>query len=287
MKEIKTSLDKYLDRMKISEADKIIEEAMKLVCGFKCFYEEARLSLDSNKPIIAYRKIKKAIEFAKKKEEFIKGYKLIGEILESIGSFDEALPFLEESLKLAKELKDIEEQISILNSIANIYFRKEDIEKSLEYCQKAIQLYNLQEKLLKTEEIAITYNNAAIIYNKTKQHEKAIEHLKKAIKLSIDPEKLPLYKLNLGYTYTKIKDFKNAEKYLLEALESFKKAKNKLGEAKTYRYLAMYYRERKDLEKAAEYYQKAYQILNSIGKKYDAEKILREIEELNNQSILP
>jgi hypothetical protein len=34
-----------------------------------------------------------------------------------------------------------------------------------------------------------------------------------------------------------------------------------------------------------EYYQKAYKILSSIDKKYDAEKVLKEIEELNKQTI--
>jgi tetratricopeptide (TPR) repeat protein len=282
---IETPLDKYLDRVKISEMDMAIEMIMEATCGFECFHDEAKLFLNNDNPIVAYRSIKKAMEFAKEKEQFMRGYKLIGEILDSVGFFEEALSFFEESLKLAEELKDIKNQINILNSIAGIYFRKEGAEKSLECYQKALQLYNSQKKPPEIEEIATIYNNIAVVYNKEKQYEKAIEYFKKAIELSTDPEKSSLYKLNLGHTYTKMKDFKNAEKCLLEAFESFKKMKNELGKAKSYKYFAIYHKEKGSLKKAMEYYQRTYKILNSIGKKYEAEEILEEIEELNKQTI--
>jgi tetratricopeptide (TPR) repeat protein len=232
------------------------------------------------------------MEFAKEKEQFIKGYKLIGEILSSVGYFEEALSFFEKSLKLAEEIEDLEKQISILNSIAGTYSKKGETKKSLEYYQKALQLHNnvdTEEKPSKIE-IATIYNNIAITYNKEKEYQKAIEYLKKAIEIGTqyeltDPEKLLLYKLNLGYTYMEIKDYKNAEKYLSEALKGFKKIKDKSGEAKSYRYLALYYKEKGEIEKAIECYQKAYKILNSIDKKDDAEKILEEIEELNKQTV--
>jgi tetratricopeptide (TPR) repeat protein len=293
-KTIETPLDQYIDHVKIDKDEEIIELVMEKLFGFEYYYNEAKLFYNNNNPIVAYRSIKKAMELAESEEQFMLGSKLIGEILSSVGYFEEAFPFFEESLELSKKLEDAGMQAMIIISMAKAYSEKGELDKSISCYEKGLQLYNRLgypvnngiEEVGEVFEIATAYNNIAVIYNKKGQHLKAIEYLKKAIEVSskysyIDLKKVILYKLNLGYAYMQCKDYDNAEKYMLEALKDSKQINDEHREAKSYRYLGTLYKEKGDTEKAVKYYKKAYKLLRLINKKEEANKILKEIEDLN------
>jgi tetratricopeptide (TPR) repeat protein len=81
-----------------------------------------------------------------------------------------------------------------------------------------------------------------------------------------------LWKLNLGNTYRKMKDYEKAEKYLLEGLEGVKKVGDKYWEATGYQYLGWLYTDKGDKKTAKDYLTRAYNLFKSIG----AEGMLRE-----------
>ena len=85
----------------------------------------------------------------------------------------------------------------------------------------------------------------------------------------------------IGNFYSNLKDYKNAEKYYIEALEGAKKIGNKRVEAGAYSGLGYIYKKKGDKKKAKEYYTNAYNNYKAAGDKVNAEYTLKLIKKLN------
>ena len=69
----------------------------------------------------------------------------------------------------------------------------------------------------------------------------------------------------LGYVYFKIKDFKNAKKYLTEGLKKSIKFGDKKLQALAYFYLGDLYFSENKIQEAKYNFKKAYELYNSLG----------------------
>jgi len=78
-----------------------------------------------------------------------------------------------------------------------------------------------------------------------------------------------------------LKNYKNAEKYYLEALEGAKKIGNKGIEGGSYIGLGDLYEKKGDKKKAREYYINAYNAYKASGDKFGEEVVLRGIKRLD------
>jgi len=92
-----------------------------------------------------------------------------------------------------------------------------------------------------------------------------------------------MWKLNLGNTYRKMKDYEKAKKYILEGLEGVKKVGDKYWEAYRYESLGWLYRDKGDKKTAKDYLTRAYNLYKSIGAERDAEEVLSDIRELEKK----
>ncbi len=90
--------------------------------------------------------------------------------------------------------------------------------------------------------------------------------------------------LNLGETYRKAKDYKNAKFYLEEGLKRVQKVGDKYWEGVGYGYLGLYYKDLGDRKLAREYYNKALEIFKSIGAQSDALVALFLTETLESET---
>jgi tetratricopeptide (TPR) repeat protein len=114
-----------------------------------------------------------------------------------MGYLDDALLYDSRSLSLARDLGDKSMQATILNNIANIYEKKDELDKALGYYEESLRL-ETDEK-----EKATTYNNIAIIYVNKGDYQKAVEYFQKAIEIKErygDYHIASQIKLNLGET---------------------------------------------------------------------------------------
>lgn len=85
-----------------------------------------------------------------------------------------------------------------------------------------------------------------------------------------------IVKISSGNPYRRMKDYKKAEKYLLEGLEGVKKVGDKYWEATAYAHLSLLYKNQGNKAKAEEYFIRAYQLYKSIGAEESAKGILYE-----------
>jgi tetratricopeptide (TPR) repeat protein len=233
--------------------------------------------LRTGKIKLAYENFKKTISYTNDKEELMYNYRYIGKFLHEVGRLNDSLLYYNKALNLAKDLGDKTMQIFIIDEIAEIYEDKGDLDKALSYYMKPLSL-EIDEK----EKVGV-YNNVANIYAKKGDYQKAIEYHRKAIEideiynLDIGTAK---HKLDFGETYRKIKDYRNAEKYLSEGLEIAKKVGDKFWEATGYRYLGNLYRDKGDKETAKEYYIRAYKLYKTTFAEEDAQGVLNDIKKI-------
>jgi len=241
------------------------------LCLGETYYNVGELNL-------AYENAKKAESLTDNKEDLMYIYNLIGNILLRMGRLDDALLYSSKSLSLAKDLNNTDMQSAGLNIIANIYEKRKELDKALSYYEESLSL-QVNEKVK-----AGIYNNIAIIYHYKGNYQNAIEYFQKAIEIEEkygDYHGVSMKKLNLGFTFSKIKDYEKAEKYLSEGLEGVKKVGDKLWEATGYGYFGILYIIKGDKETAREYYNRAYNLFKSIGAEGNAQEVLNEIKKVS------
>jgi tetratricopeptide (TPR) repeat protein len=228
----------------------------------------------------AYENFKKAESLTNKKENLMQIYSRIGKILDLMNRIDDALIYYNKSLSLAKDLGNTDIQASVLNDIASILLHKGELDKALSYYNEYLNLTKDKED----EDKAIVYSEISIIYYAKGEYQKAIQYIQKAIEIAEkykNYHSVSFYKIHLGSYYRRIKDYKNAEKYLLEGLEGVKKIGDKYWEATGCRYLGWLYKDKGDRKKAEECYNHAYNLYVSIGSEKDAQDVLNEKQSLD------
>ncbi|HDD43551.1 MAG TPA: tetratricopeptide repeat protein [Candidatus Desulfofervidus auxilii] len=137
------------------------------------------------------------------------------------------------------------------------------IDKALVYYEEARNLTS--DELMK---LALNVEITDLLISGKNNYEEAIPYLKEAMYIS---EKLNKNIENtwaiviLGYVYFKIKDFKNAKKYLTEGLKKSIKFDDKKLQALAYFYLGDLYFSENKIQEAKYNFKKAYELYNSLG----------------------
>ena len=131
--------------------------------------------------------------------------------------YGQAMRYLEESFALFKEMDDPFRLIGSMNNLGNLYHDIDMDAKALEYYTQA---YALSEK--NGAKFADPLNNVGNLYFAQGNYQVAIEYYQKGLDIEREHNnKLGILNTvtNMGITYTKAKQAKNAQRYLDEALK--------------------------------------------------------------------
>jgi tetratricopeptide (TPR) repeat protein len=240
---------------------------------------------------LALENMKKAESLTNNKEDLMDICNQIGLILKEMGSLDKALLYFSRSLSLAKDLGDIDMQATLINNIGEIYMEKGELDKALSYYEEFLNL-SINEK----EKEKAYFWIARICVEKSKYQTgkrsknqnlyKAVEYFQKAIEIAEkygDLLNASIDKLFLGDTYRIMKDYENAEQYLLEGLKGVERVNNVYWVAMGYWYLGKLYDDKVvGPTKVREYYVRAYELFDFIGAEKEAQAVLKKIEEIDD-----
>ncbi|MEX2234301.1 MAG: tetratricopeptide repeat protein [Cyclobacteriaceae bacterium] len=131
--------------------------------------------------------------------------------------YGQAMRYLEESYALFREIGDPFRLIGSMNNLGNLYLDIDMYDKALNYYTEA---YALSEK--NGAKFGDPLNNVGNIYFNQGNYQVAIGYYQKALDIEREHNnKLGVLNTvtNMGITYTKAKQAKNAERYLNEALK--------------------------------------------------------------------
>lgn len=178
-------------------------------------------------------------------------------------NFEEALTYFFKALSMDESRGDIMATSRPLNNIGLIYQDMSLFDKALEYHQRALKIR--EEYGLKKDQVA-SLNNIGICYKNLGKLDEAIKVYEKGIALAKATDNyFDYYKLldNLANVYQIKEDFPKAIETYLRALERVDNFNiNEKGLLSTYSNLTSVYNKVNNPEKALEYAEKAFDILN-------------------------
>ena len=190
---------------------------------------------------------------------------LSGKTCVHVGQYDEAKPFLEESLIIHRAIGDRAREGAILNNLATIYQARGDYETARRYLQEALAIQRTSGD--RAGEGAIL-NNLATIYQARGDYATALRYLEEALTLQRASggrmgESATLN--NRSQIYKARGDYDAAQRDLEASLTIKRAIGDRAGEGATLNNLSQIYDVRRDYETARRYLEEALAIQRAIG----------------------
>lgn len=152
------------------------------------------------------------------------------------------------------------------NTLGNVYFRRSDYVKALDYNFQALKI---REELGDKKGMSNSYNNIGIIYTNQSDYPKALEYhfksLKMAEALGEDNAMARSYN-NIGNIYI-LSDLPKALEYYFKSLKIKEKLGDKKGMITSYNNIGQIYYKQSDFSKALEYNYRSRKIAEALGNK--------------------
>jgi len=214
----------------------------------------------------------KALEYAvKSKDNYIIAsiYNNLGVLYTDMSNYDKALKYLMKSLQLNKKMNEKMAVSTAYNNIGLVFYYDGNYDEALNYYKKALKI---KKQLNDSSGIALGYNNIGIIYYFKDKIDTTFKYFKKALKIY---EKLgqkrnsALALSNIGELYADIGLYNNSINYYLEANKIYEDLKDTFNITSVQKLLAQVYIEGKDINKAKEHLDIAYNFAKKAGYKND------------------
>lgn len=213
----KQALQQYLDMLEMAKARKDASYVITALSDMAILYTEGLNQPEKSKEV--YQQILRV----QKENNIPTGVSLstyvnLGAIYSKLGKADSALYILNLGLREALPLQDRSSLSSLYNNIGNVYYRKGDYQRALDYFQRNHQQHQVDGS---EEEIWLDY-------------------------------------LNMGDSWLALGRLDSAKIYLHKALDQAQINRDSLQLKESYSLLAQYYHKKKDDSRAYEYLQKTY-----------------------------
>ncbi|CAF1150063.1 unnamed protein product [Rotaria sordida] len=204
---------------------------------------------------------KKYIELNRKEEEEISIELIFGKLLIDMGQYDQSLKYFQ-SLLLNDPAQN-QDIARINNLIGSAYHSKGNLEKALEYYERAYDLM-INVRRMRLNDSARPLTNIGLVYHQKGQYNHALKLYLKAVEIFeiyYGKEHLKTTKTltNIGNIYTDIGEYRHALQYYKNVLKIQQRSLPlyHIDTAMTWNNIAVVYQKMNDLDRAFEYYQES------------------------------
>lgn len=223
----------------------------------------------SSKASENYQNALKISSTIKDKKEMLSAYLHLGIHCKKTEDITNSLKYLLEAIKISEEINDSNSEFTININLGSIYERTKDNRKAFECYKKAL---NINETTNKDEnDKAICYYKLGKLFHRERQIDSAKKYLMATLKIHEkrnDQEGLIMDYANIGGFSYEERDFVNAEKNYLKAIELAINFKDSVRLNTLYSSMGMLAEKQNKLEEALNYF--------NIGLKYITKKVSRE-----------
>ncbi len=213
--------------------------------------------------------------------------RIIGLSLMKKGNIDSASVYYYKALEILEPTKNTEKLGRLYDDMARMYRKLKQSERSLEFYDKALTLYEAENDL---EGIArINNESGAVFRDDFSDYKTANERFEKSLRIQRqrnDSVGIGYALEFLGYNQLLIKDYKKSESYLMQALAIREKLGDDFATMLNYTALGEYYNQTKQPQKSNEYFDKSNALAQKIKypdiQKYNYENIMHNYEVLGD-----
>jgi tetratricopeptide (TPR) repeat protein len=191
----------------------------------------------------------------------------LGNAWHSLGDYDRALDYLQQSLAIQREIGDKQGEGATLNNLSAIAHARGDYDRALDYLQQSLAI---RREIGDKQGEGVTLNNLATTAHARGDYDRALDYLRQslAIRREIGDKKGEGVTLsNLSQIYQARGDYDRALDYLQQALAIQREIGDKKGEGTTLNNLSAIAHARGDYDRALDYLQQSLAILREIGDK--------------------
>ena len=203
----------------------------------------------------------------------------IGGIYFQLGKYDLAMEKYTEAYEIRKAIGDLSGQTTSLNNISLIYHSRRDYMRALEFINQSIAL---SEEIGEKKYLGVRYGNRASIYQTLNIKDKALEDFKKALSIEESQghmEGIASQLTNIAGILGDMGKHDETFEYYTKVLNILENLGIKPGIANSLNNLGViYYKYKKDYEKAIDYLQRAVEIYKEINL---PNKLLETMNNLN------
>lgn len=184
-------------------------------------------------------------------------------------AYDTALYYLNRAMDNALLAEDKLQEARILNDMGVCYYRKNELEKSIDYLSRSLAI---REGLNDDEQLRNAYNNTAFIYKETGLIDQSLELNFKALALAEKQQNnssIAISLNNIGAMYHKfLKDPSRALEYYKKGLVISEKQGDKKGVSLVKNNIAAIYAEQDNVKEAVKWFEESLELRRETNYKF-------------------
>ncbi|MBP6472801.1 MAG: tetratricopeptide repeat protein, partial [Chloroflexi bacterium] len=191
----------------------------------------------------------------------------ISQIFTARGDYDTALNYLQQSLKIMQAIGDKAGEGTTLNNISQIFTARGDYDTALNYLQQSLKI---QQAIGNKAGEGATLSNMAATAQARGDYDTALDYFQQSLKIMQaigDKAGEGTTLNNISQIFTARGDYDTALNYLQQSLKIQQAIGNKAGEGATLSNMAATAQARGDYDTALDYFQQSLKIMQAIGDK--------------------
>lgn len=231
--------------------------------------------------------------------------KRLGGAYRSLGQYQRAIGFYQQSLEIRREIGDREDEAGVLNSFGNTCSSIGQYQQAIEFYQQSLEIrhesdHSPEQRLFQSEEEAISFMGLGAVYLSLGQYQQALDFYQQALELvreiskqsplpgknsnspkesqkSLEIVRKEIVRertnrareggvlLGLGNTHYSLGEHQQAFDFYQQALEIMRDTCDRGGEAAALDSLGIIYKLRGQYSQAIDYHQRSLEIMRKIG----------------------
>lgn len=246
--------------------DKWLQEITSYSSGMKNQIS-ARLFYDIGEYNLSIKIWEEGLTIVQKENNLLFFYAQLGNIgmaLNAIGKFTDAKKCLEESVKVCREIGNIQGEISQLQALGNIYRNLREFDNAIESFNKAVSLAEKNE----SDSLCSTLGNLATIYNQIEDYDNAIKILQKGLPIALatgSKQSEGSMLTSLGIAFFQKGDIEKAVDLVMESIKVTRQIGDRQGKCMSLHNLSNFCLQIEDYENCFKHSRNGLEIAKEIG----------------------
>ncbi len=228
------------------------------------------LSVGKSDHAEAEKTILRAFSNISEKEEpgiYAHGLKILGSIAYRTGDYDTSLEYRQKALQLWKDLNNKREIADGNTNVGATYYRKGELDKALEFYKEAL---SITEEMGYKWGIAQACRNIGLVYRVQGERNRALSYYERCLSISEEignKSGIAAVYFNMGHIYLS-GELDMALEYYQRSLSISEEIGNKLPIGQVSNNIGIVYRIKGELDTALKYYTRYFDIAEEIGDKW-------------------